>query len=124
MTSSISIVTPPDDVYIDAIRILTFDLSVEQSKIVSDAVTKIDKTNSPIVIYMFKNGDDIQWLLDKKQKSSIILYNAESLDQTMVGYLAAQNNSYYFGTLKSLGKYKQQVTDIDSLTQLIGESDR
>ena len=74
MTSSISIVTPPDDVYIDAIRILTFDLSVQQSKIVSDAVTKIDKTNSPIVIYMFKNGDDIQWLLDKKQKSSIILY--------------------------------------------------
>ena len=37
-------------------------------------------------------------------KSNFIIFNAESENQTLVGYLAAQKNSHYFGELKTLQK--------------------
>src|SRR6056300_177261 len=99
----IILVTPPDDVFEDAVRIIAFDLTTEQNQILSNAINNINLSDTKLIVYVYQNSDDSKWLLDKKQKSSIIIFNAESYNQTIVGYLAAQNNSYYFGDLRSIG---------------------
>jgi len=103
MSNQIIIVTNPDEVLADGFRILTMDLSSAQSLMVSTALSQL-KSTSLIVIYVWNTGDDVDWLLDKKQKSSMILFNADSTNDLIVGYLAAQPSSYYYGTLKSLSK--------------------
>lgn len=100
MTDKVVIVTPPDDVLLDGIRILLVDLQPEQSKIISDALTQIN--DATVIAYVWKIGEDLDWLLDKKHKSQLIFFNADSQNETLVGYLAAQRKSYYFGNLKSL----------------------
>ena len=40
--------------------------------------------------------------MDKKHKSDVIIFNADSENDLIVGYMAAQKNSYYFGNLKIL----------------------
>jgi hypothetical protein len=119
MENSITLVTPPDDINIDALRIFTYDLQPDQSQMLSDAFSKI-KQFPPTVVYVFKRGDDIKWLLDKKQKCSIMFYNAESLNQTVVGYLAAHRNSFYFGNLMDLSSINNnRINDIESLIQIM-----
>ena len=102
MIDKITLVTPPDDVIEDAIRILTFDLTTEQNQILSNAINGDNNLPNKLIIYVYQNSNDFKWLLDKKQKSSIIIFNAESINQTVVGYLSAQQNSFYFGELKNL----------------------
>jgi len=52
--------------------------------------------------------------LDKIQKSQIIIFNADSINQTLIGYVAGKMNSYYFGTLKSLNQVNNSVIyDVD-----------
>jgi len=102
MIDKITLVTPPDDVIEDAIRILTFDLTTEQNQILSNAINGDNNLPNKLIIYVYQNSNDFKWLLDKKQKSSIIIFNAESINQTVVGYLSAQHNSFYFGELKNL----------------------
>jgi len=64
--------------------------------------------------------DDPSWIVDKKQKSSIIILNAESEDQTMVGYLASNFNSYYFGVLRSIGEINtSEIFSIENIEQLM-----
>lgn len=99
MNNKITLVTPPDDILLDGKRILLVDLSQDQSKIVSDSLTAIDKS---VIVYIWKSGDDLDWLFDKKHKQDLLIFNAESQNELVVGYLAAQKNSYYFGILKSL----------------------
>ena len=101
MTSKITLITPPDDIGTDGSRILIYDLTTNQSQLVSTCLGKINSANQ-IILYVANGKDDTKWIVDKKQKCSIILYNAESQNQTMVGYLTAQSNSYYFGELKTL----------------------
>jgi|LauGreDrversion4_2_1035121.scaffolds.fasta_scaffold102267_4 hypothetical protein len=98
---SVVIATSPDDVLTDGYRILLVDLDQHQSKTVSDVLLDISYTGS-IIIYNWKTGDDTSWLIDKKHKSNLILFNADSSNEQIVGYIAAQKNSHYFGYLKNL----------------------
>lgn len=101
MTDKVLLVTAPDDTPVDAIRILLLDLDSEQSQIISDAVNQF--TSIPnIVFYVWKNGDSVDWLLDKKHKSHSIVFNADCENHLILGYIAAQLNSHYFGILKTL----------------------
>lgn len=104
MTDRVIVVTPPDDLPLkDGIRILCVDLKSDQTQVVSDAFNLLE-ANETLITYIWKIGNPVEWLLDKKQKSQLILFNAESDYELIVGYMAAQANSYYFGTLKTLNK--------------------
>lgn len=107
MTDKIILVTEPDDIQIDAIRILLVDLTPEQNHIVSESLGKL-KTTKELVIYAAQNSS-IDWILDKKNKSQITIFNADSDNNILVGYLSAQSNSYYFGNLKILSKANRRV---------------
>ena len=53
---------------------------------------------------------------------SIIIFNAEADDQTMIGYLTAQTNSYYFGQLRSLDSVNNnRINTEEQLTTIIGD---
>ena len=118
MKNKITIITPPDDVLQDGVRILCYGLEKEQTLLISSIIYNLEECK-PSIIYVSNGQNDSEWVLDKKQKCSIIIFNAESQDQTMVGYLSAQTNSYYFGELRSLSSAnnnkineKQQLTKI------------
>ena len=118
MKNRITVVTAPDDVLMDGKRILAYSLSVEQKKMISDLLYNFEQ-HANTIIYVANGQEDPRWVLDKKQKCSIIIFNAETINQTMVGYLSAQTNSYYFGELRTLSSVnnnkineKQQLTKI------------
>ena len=100
MTDRITIVTTPDDILIDGIRILLVNLTDDQSYCVSTALKQSNVKND-IIVYL-SNNIDWDWIIDKKQKSDLIIFNSDSENSMLVGYLTAQSNSYYFGTLKDL----------------------
>jgi hypothetical protein len=100
MTDKVVVVTSPDDVLIDGYRILIVGLTSEQSKVISDALLSIDYDDN-VILYIWESGDS-DWLLDKKHKSNLIIFNADHDNQLLVGYMAAQKNSHYFGYLKFL----------------------
>lgn len=102
MNSSVILVTAPDDTHLDGPRVLLVDLTPAQTKFISDSLTELDYTGR-IVLYVWNSGDSIEWLIDKKQKSDSIIFNADSGNDLITGYIAAQCNSYYFGILKSIG---------------------
>ena len=101
MTDKVLLVTAPDDTPVDAIRILLVDLNAEQSQIISDAINQFASIPN-VVFYVWKNGDSIDWLLDKKHKSHSIVFNADCENHLILGYIVAQLNSHYFGILKTL----------------------
>lgn len=101
MTDKVYLVTAPDDMLLDGTRILLVDLTAEHTQLVSTALTGFDSIPD-VIAYVWKMGDSTDWLLDKKHKSQLIIFNADSENQTITGYLAAQQNSHYFGTLKSI----------------------
>ena len=115
--NKLTIVTPPDDVLFDAVRILVFDLTTQHTQLISSVLYNMDNIPNT-VIYVCNGQDNAEWVLDKKQKCSIIMYNADSDNQTMVGYLAAQSNSYYFGDLKSLSAINNNNNKIISKEQI------
>jgi len=99
LMNKITLVTPPDDISQDGLRILCVSLTPDQDQVVSQAITKqSDLPNT--IIYVWKNGEPLEWLFDKKLKSNIIIFNGCSDSGEINGYLAAQPNSYYFGTSK------------------------
>ena len=102
MTDKIIVVTPPDDIALDGIRILVINLTQEQGQIISSALLQFDNFNFNIINYVWNTGDDVAWLLDKKNKSDVIIFNADVDNNTITGYLAAHTKSYYFGILKDL----------------------
>jgi hypothetical protein len=102
MTDKIIVATPPDDIALDGIRILVVNLTQEQGQVISNALLQFDNFNVNIVNYVWNTGNDIPWLLDKKTKSDVIIFNADVNDNTITGYLSAYTKSYYFGTLKDL----------------------
>jgi hypothetical protein len=103
MNSSAFVITYPDDLLIDATRLLLVDLDSSQTQLVSDALKQIDYQGS-VILYYCNSTENTDWLLDKKHKSDIIFFNADSTNDLMIGYLSAQPNSYYFGTLRLLLK--------------------
>lgn len=100
MSDKVILVTPPDDILVDGLRILLVDLSTEQTQLISDTLTKL-KSIPTIVTYIW-NDNNTEWLLDKKLKADLIIFNADSEKNVIIGYMAAQSRSYYFGTLKDL----------------------
>jgi hypothetical protein len=102
MTEKVLVVTPPDDVMLDGFRLLLVDLNADQTKTVSDSLLNIS-SDITIITYLWTSKDSVDWLLDKKIKSNLIIFNADSQNDLIVGYIAAQKKSHYFGTLKSLG---------------------
>jgi hypothetical protein len=124
MIDKIVLVTPPDDILVDGIRLLLVDVTIPQSQMVSSVLTQFE-TIPTVVAYMWSSGDSVDWLIDKKHKSDIIIFNADSDNDIVEGYLAAQPNSYYFGNLKLLSTVNRSAiynTDqlYDLLEKLIG----
>ena len=103
MTSSAVVITPPDDLNLDGTRLLLVDLDSNQTQLISDALKEINYEGR-VILYYWNSNDSIDWLLDKKHKTSKIFFNADSSNDLIVGYLSAQPNSHYFGTLRSLSK--------------------
>lgn len=119
MTNQVIVVTDPDDTLIDGFRLATVDLTSEQSKLISDILLDLNFSDT-VILYSWKIGENTQWLLDKKSKSDVIIFNADSLDQTIAGYMSAQKNSYYMGTLKSIGAVnKRAIYSSNELQQLL-----
>jgi hypothetical protein len=102
MTDKILVITAPDDIALDGIRILAVNLTQEQGQIISNALLQFDNFNFNIINYVWNTGNDTSWLLDKKTKSDLIIFNADVDNNTITGYLSAQPKSCYFGTLKDL----------------------
>jgi hypothetical protein len=123
MTDRILVVTAPDDTPLDGIRILAANLTQEQGQIVSNALLQFDNFNITVINYVWKTGEDISWLLDKKAKSDVIIFNADSDNNTVIGYLSAQSKSCYFGTLKDLylanNRAIYSIEDVLTLLEII-----
>lgn len=122
MSDKIVLVSSPDDVLFQGLRILLVDLTSEQSQIISQALLSLE--NIPkIIIYTWKSGDPIPWLLDKNFKSQAIILNAESDHQDLIGYFISKNNSYYFGNLRSLKDVNNSVLyDIEQSKDVLTEA--
>ena len=129
MTDRILIVTPPDDILLQGIRILHVNLNEEQSSIVSNALMQIRLPHT-IINYVWKMGNRVDWLLDKTAKSDLIIFNAgnpnwDSGIDIILGWTAAQPQSYYFGDLKDLHMANDRaiysVEELITLLEKIGK---
>jgi len=113
MTDKIIVVTPPDDILLDGPRLLLVNLNQEQLQAVSTAVMTLDIDNHTVITFVWKLGDSVEWMLNTKLKSKIIIFNADMLGnesgELINGYLLAQGNSYYFGNLKDLHMANNRV---------------
>jgi len=119
MSDQVVIVTAPDDFIQDSFRILLVDLDESQTQLVSAALLQLNNIGK-LVVYKFSSGDSIAWLLDKKNKSNLIIFNADSKNEQLVGYMCAQRKSCYFGTLKSLHlANKSAIYSVDDVVNLI-----
>jgi len=115
----ILLISSPDDVLEEALRILLIDLDKNQSDIVSQCLLSTNDLPHTIV-YVWKNLEDTSWLFDKSLKSDLIIFNADSENQTLVGYLAAKRNSWYFGQLKTLYTInKSAIYDVTQCSELL-----
>ena len=113
----ITIVTPPDNNVSDDFKLLLAGLTPEQTNIISSVL--IEYEDKDIMVYMCDNSK-VEWLLDKKLKADMIIFNAEHEDQNIVGYLAAQPNSWYFGNLLSLNLINKRVIyNVSDFTDLL-----
>jgi len=101
MTDQLMLVTSPDDILITGVRILLVDLTSDQSSIISKALTDMSEIPT-VIVYSWQQGDPEEWLFDKSLKSQLIVFNAESQEQSIIGYFAGKRNSVFFGDLKSL----------------------
>jgi hypothetical protein len=118
MTNKVILVTEPDDILQDGLRILLVNLTNEQTQIISDALTSF--TSLPTIILYVWNTSETSWLFDKKPKSNLIIFNAESANEIIIGYMAAQKNSAYFGNLKDLSSINPQgIYNIDDCKNLL-----
>ena len=118
MTNNVIVVTQPDDIQVDAYRILLVGLDALQSKTVSDALLNVDYVGN-VVLYNWDQGPS-DWFLDKKHKSDLIIFNADNANELIVGYLAAQKNAHYFGTLKFLSSANTKaIYSVEDLTELL-----
>jgi hypothetical protein len=121
MTNKVLLVTAPDDVNFDGLRLTLIGLSHDQTSIVSAALNLLESI--PTFIMYVWSKENIEWLIDKKHKSDLIIFNAEYENLELVGYFAAQPNSYYLGNLKTLGTINNRVIhDTDQLLNLLKET--
>ena len=118
MNSKVVLVTDPDDVAYDGVRLLLINLTADQTQLLSTALSKIH--NLPMVVLYIWNNSSSDWLFDKKHKSQHIIFNAEHENQLITGYMSAQRNSSYFGILKNLAKVNTKaIYSIDDCIKLL-----
>lgn len=118
MTNKVLLVTSPDDVLDDGLRILMVGLTNDQTNLISQALTRLG--NIPTIVGYMVNGSEVEWFLDKKPKCDLIIFNADSENDVIIGYMAAQSNSYYFGNLKSLSQANQNaIYDSEQIFNLL-----
>jgi len=118
MNSKVILVTDPDDVAYDGVRLLLVNLTADQTQLLSTALSKIH--NLPMVVLYIWNNSSSDWLFDKKHKSQHIIFNAEHENQLITGYMSAQRNSSYFGILKNLAKVNTKaIYSIDDCIKLL-----
>ena len=127
MTEKILVVNSPDDVFDDGFRILAVDLDRNQSELISSNLLEIAKNK--IILYTWMHLESTAWLLDKKNKSDIIIFNAESANQYIVGYMSAQPNAYYFGILRDLNIVNNNIllnkdSSLDTINHYLGNYER
>lgn len=109
MTAKILVVTSPDDSLLQGIRITHVNLTPEQSQIVSQALMQSQLPHT-MVNYVWNTGNDVAWLIDKIHKSDIVFFNADCLYiDLLLGWVAAQPQSYYFGNLRDLHIVNERV---------------
>lgn len=105
MSDRILVVTSPDDTLLQGIRIVHVELTEEHSGIVSNALMQSALPHT-VINYVWKMGDPIAWLMDKITKGDLIIFNASpdhnGAIELIIGWVAAQPRSYYFGNLKDL----------------------
>ena len=119
MNNQLILITPPDDIQLDGLRILTVNLNADQSKILSSAFIEIIDLPTTM-LYVWTDGNDIDWLLDKKNKCDAIIFNADSENDLIIGYLAGHCKSYYLGTLRVLSKVNnRQIFDVTQMSQIL-----
>jgi hypothetical protein len=115
------LVTAPDDVTYDSKKIICVGLDESQKEIVSQALHRFE-TVPTTVLYVWNNADSMEWLLDKKQKCDMIIFNANNEDKSLVGYFTAHDKAYYMGKLGVLSQVNNRVIyDIDQLQTTIKE---
>lgn len=113
------LVTPPDDIDYDGLRILLVGIQQERTNLISSALTQLPSIPNT-VLYMWTAGNDISWLLDKKRKSDLIIFDVDNLPGELVGYLVAQTNSYYFGHIRELGIINNNsILDVSQCYELL-----
>jgi len=118
MNSRVILVTDPDDVAYDGVRLLLVNLTADQTQLLSTALSKIN--NLPMIVLYIWNNSSPDWLFDKKHKSQHIIFNAEHQNELIAGYMAAQRNSSYFGILKNLAKVNTKaIYSIDDCIKLL-----
>ena len=118
MNSKVILVTDPDDVTYDGVRLLLVNLTADQTQLLSTALSKIN--NLPMVVLYIWNNSSSDWLFDKKHKSQHIIFNAEHENELITGYMSAQRNSSYFGILKNLAKVNTKaIYSIDDCIKLL-----
>lgn len=112
MTGKIILVTPPDDTLLDGFRIISVGLDSHQSAILSKSLLESNHENN-VIVYVFEANNSLSWLFEKKIKSDVIIFNADNINSNIsdmiIGYLAAQSNSYYFGILRDLQHVNDRV---------------
>lgn len=128
MNDKIFLISPPDDLPDDGLRILLVDLTTEQNELISSTLSQIEYKNKTL-FYIWNVGDSISWLMDKKLKSHLIIFNAQSSHQGIVGYMTAQPNSCYLGDLRDLNIINNSVlldkeSVVDILETYIGKYER
>jgi hypothetical protein len=121
MTNKVTLVTAPDDVIVDGLRILLVGLTSAQSAVVSDALNNLT-TIPNTIIYIWNQHDDLVWLFDKKHKSQLVIFNSEIDNRELVGYFSAYAKSHYFGILRSLEIINNRaIYDLDQLLIILKE---
>jgi hypothetical protein len=112
-------VTAPDDSFVQGVRVLLFDLTPDQYSTFSRSLLDMESVPS-VVIYNASVSSPVSWIIDKLLKSDLIIFNAESDNQQLVGYLCSRKESYYFGILRDLSLVNNSVLfDVPQLKEIL-----
>ena len=115
----INIVSDPDDIYEKSKRIMLVDLTESQQSVISEVLKKCTSPHN-VTVYVWFCGSSTQWLFDKIEKCDMIIFNAESSRPQLIGYIASQPRSYYFGRLQDVNiANPREIISIETITQLL-----
>lgn len=122
MNNKIVLVTAPDDLSTDGVRLCLVNLNQDQLNILTQVLSTL-QTAVPVIAYIWNPKDPYEWFLDKKLKSDVILFNSQSHTQTLNGYLSAHKNCYYFGTLREVTHlYNKEITSTEQLGSIVSRA--